>query len=128
VSSCLSTTFHSLCVFLLLDTSLDFVVWCFLNYFFVDPRPFLGLVTFVPLLFVVSSSSPLFFNLVLPPFYYFCRCERVGSFFKLEEFEGSFGKDEIVDIENVGRFFFHFFIFMCIFSHLKNKNYKSKLT
>jgi hypothetical protein len=26
------------------------------------------------------------------------RCERVGSFFKLEEFEGPFEKDEIVDI------------------------------
>jgi hypothetical protein len=62
---------------LLLDTSLAFVVWCFLNYFFVDPRPFLGLVTFVPLLFGVSSSSPLFFNLVLPP----------STFVSVREFE-----------------------------------------
>ncbi len=107
----LVNTFHSLCVLLLLDTSLAFVVWCFLKYFFafvawcflkylfVDSQPFLCPVTFVPLLLGVSSSSPLSFNLVLPPaFFYFCRCERVGSFLKLEECEGSFEKDEIVDV------------------------------
>ncbi len=72
----LVNTFHSLCAILLFDTSLAFVVWCFLKHFFVNPRPFLGLASFVPLLFGVSSSSPLFFNLLLPPFFYFCKCER----------------------------------------------------